>query len=115
MIALDEGRLDDARAALQASLDQIEALRTAAPEAYAAHRRDRAKAYARLGDVEEQDGNLEAARDQYERAIATEPALYPVYSVLARVCRRLGDDERAARAEQKFRELAPNRGRPAPE
>lgn len=95
VIALDEGRLDDAdrelRQALQLSTERFE-------RGDESRRADVAKAHARLADVHLLRDDPEAARRELEAAVELYPAHYAAWYKLHQVLLRLGEDEAAAEA-----------------
>lgn len=62
------------------------------------------KARARLADVHIRTGDLAGARAELARSIELNPANYETYFKLSRVLERLGDEEGAEKARQKYRE-----------
>lgn len=104
---LDEGRLDEAYERFETSIR----LHLEAQQRGADRRRQIGSAFARLGDVEEQRGDLRAARSAYDQALLSWPPHHEVWAKLHRVLTRLGEDELAAIAlEQHEGWLARARG-----
>ncbi len=95
LIALDEGRLDDATTRLERAI----ALNTERLQAGDASRRaDVAKARARLAEVYLQRDELEAARNELEACVTIYPAHYTAWYKLHRVLAQLGEHELAEQA-----------------
>jgi tetratricopeptide (TPR) repeat protein len=95
LIALDEGRLDDAERDLGRALRMGAERLEAGDEG---RRPDVPKAHARLADVRLQRDDLDGARRELEAAVALYPAHYAAWYKLHQVWLRLGEDERAAEA-----------------
>lgn len=94
-IALADGRLADAREALERSV----ALHRAASESGRADRRaEGARALAFLGDVHLAEGDPAAARAALEASVTSYPFHLGAWSKLHAVCLELGDDAGAAKA-----------------
>jgi tetratricopeptide (TPR) repeat protein len=68
---------------------------------------ERADVWVTLGSIELAQGNLEAAREAYERAVALDTAAPDAWRRLAAVYARLGRDEEARAAEARARATAP--------
>lgn len=95
VIALDEGRLDDAERELGLALElSSERLRSGD----GSRRPDAAKAHARLADVHLLRGDAAGARRELEAALELYPAHYAAWYKLHQVLLRLGDEQGAAEA-----------------
>ncbi len=95
VIALDEGRLDDAERELGRALELSSALLAGGDES---RRPDVSKAHARLADVHLLRDDLEGARRELEAAVELYPAHYNAWYKLHQVRLRLGDGPGAAEA-----------------
>jgi tetratricopeptide (TPR) repeat protein len=95
VIALDEGRLDDAERELGRALERSSALLGAGDDS---RRADAAKAHARLADVRWLRDDAEGARRELEAAVELYPAHYAAWYKLHQVRLRLGDEQGAAEA-----------------
>jgi len=95
MLAIDAPGGSDARAAaIRAAVESVEAVR-----------RDFAKdadVFDTLGILHTALGDVRAARDAFERAVALRPTDPALWVRFARTCRRLGDSESVERAEAAY-------------
>ncbi|MCP3914063.1 MAG: tetratricopeptide repeat protein [bacterium] len=112
LIALEQGRAEDAERELRASLVLIEELRAGASESTLRQlKRDEAKAHARLAELALLANDLDAAKAGLERSLNLNPANYEAWFKLSRVHTRLGDDARAAQALELHRQWKERAGR----
>jgi tetratricopeptide (TPR) repeat protein len=93
---LDEGRLDEAARRFETAID----LHVAAAQRGADRQRSLSSCHARLGDVRELQGDLMAARREYEQAVTLWPAHYEVWHKLSSTLERLGEADLAAIAQR---------------
>lgn len=104
LIALEEGRFDDAVTRFHSAIDLYEAAMAQRfnPKD---RRREVAKCHARLGDVHFRQGRYGEARTELEAATELWPMHYEAWFMLHQVLLRLGEDELAAAALKKHDEV----------
>ncbi|NNF44486.1 MAG: tetratricopeptide repeat protein [Phycisphaerales bacterium] len=105
LIAVEDGRLDDAEARFLDAIAIIEGLAESDPARHARRRIDLGKCHARLGDLAFARGDYEQARDLLERAVEQDPDQYTAYFTLSQVERRLGHVERADEWQRRHAEI----------
>lgn len=91
------GRVDDARAALDAWLDRIDDL----------ERPQQLQALYRRGRIAELDGDTARARDLHERTLALDPSHEGALQRLGLLLRRAGETERSDALLERFRRVSP--------
>jgi tetratricopeptide (TPR) repeat protein len=94
LIALDMDDLDEAERRLRTAI--------VLSDATAGRIKEHSKSRARLADVLIRRGRYEEARTELERATELHPDHYEAFYKLFRVCKRLGDDAAAERAQTEF-------------
>jgi tetratricopeptide (TPR) repeat protein len=104
LIDLEEDRATDARMRIARAIALAQRRLTEAAQAADA-RRDLGRYHARLADACLRMDELEAARAALESAVEFAPELAEPWSKLAHVLVRLGDEDAAARARDRWREL----------
>lgn len=93
MIALDRDDTGGARRRFEAAIQLASAEADATMEG---------RARARLGDLHAREGDLPGAKAELERAVALFPGDAEALFRLSRVLRRMGDEEGAARARERY-------------
>lgn len=100
LVMLDDGRLLEAEAFFQQSIDQLGGQED--------RREDLAKGLFRLAQVQELRDNDVEARRLLEQSVATNDRIEEAWFRLIRVCHRLGDEPAARVAQARHDELATN-------
>jgi len=102
LVALAQGRLDDAEGHFRSTVSLLQAL----PEPRRSkQKRPVSRALARLGEIHERRDELEEARASYEEAVALWPGQEDGFYRLSRVLLRLGDEDAANEAMARHEEI----------
>jgi len=102
LIELDESRLDAAAARFRRAIEVFEERERAAPGQMSARTPELAECHARLAEVHFARAEFEAARDELVLATTICPGNISAFYTLSLVYRRLGSEELAAQAAQRY-------------
>jgi tetratricopeptide (TPR) repeat protein len=102
VVEFEQGRLAEAEAHLGRAVALFDAMRRSAPRRFAARGPDLARCHARLADVAMARQDYAAARQALLRATAIEPRNISAFYTLSVVHRRLGEEELAEQALQRY-------------
>lgn len=104
LVDLEEARLDEAEARLREAIGLFDRLARTDPRQFAARRATVARCHARLADVYFARDEYEAARGELIAATTIEPRNISAFFTLSQVYRRLGRDDLADRALERYEE-----------
>lgn len=102
LVELEEARLDEAATRFREAIELFEVLRGKDPALVAARQSELAECHARLADVHFARADYEAARAELVQATAISPGVISSFYTLSLVHRRLGEDELAERAAERY-------------
>lgn len=102
LVDLEEAQLDEAEASFRAAIEIFGRMAQADPRQFAARRSTAARCHARLADVHFARDDYQAARAELIAATTIEPRNISAFFTLSQVYRRLGRDDLAEQALERY-------------
>lgn len=102
LVDLEEARLDDAEARFREAIALFDGMARADPRQFAARRATVARCHARLADVHFARDDYQLARGELIAATTIEPRNISAFFTLSQVYRRLGRDDLARQALERY-------------